>query len=361
MKIYQLLPVLSYGDAIGNDTIALYNIIKGAGYDTHIYAEVVDKRISSEICSDINQFRGVEKEDVIIYHLSTGSELNYQVVNYDCRIMIIYHNITPPQYFNGYNIEAYRNCRRGLAAARFLRDKVDYALADSEFNREELLRMGYQCDVDVLPILIPFDDYEKAPNAKIIEQYQDGKDNIIFTGRIAPNKKQEDVITAFALYKKQYNSNARLILVGAYEAMPRYYEQLKQYVKELGVQDVVFTGHVPFDEILAYYRVADCFLCMSEHEGFCVPLIEAMYFQIPIVAYDSTAIGDTLGGSGWLLEDKDPAAVAGVLNRLLSDKELKNEIIKGEQYRLEDFNHAVIEKQFFKYLEYFLKNEKTVL
>lgn len=361
VKIYQLLPVLSYGDAIGNDVIALYNIIKEAGYDTHIYAETVDVRISSEICSEISQFEGVEKEDIIIYHLSTGSELNYQMANYDCGLMIIYHNITPPKYFNGYNIEAYRNCRRGLAATRFLRNKVHYALADSEFNRDELLQMGYQCNVDVLPILIPFDDYEKTPDAKVMKQYQDGKLNIIFTGRIAPNKKQEDVIAAFAAYKKYYNSEARLILVGAYEAMPRYYEQLKQYVAELEVKDVIFTGHIPFDEILAYYKIADCFLCMSEHEGFCVPLVEAMYFKIPIIAYNSTAIDDTLGGSGWLLNDKEPGIVAGVLNQVLSNQELKNEIIKSEQRRLADFNHTVIQNQFYQYLECFLKSEKTLL
>mgnify|MGYP004555444849 CR=1 FL=1 len=358
MKIYQILPVLSYGDAIGNDALALYKVIEVAGYETHIYAEVVDSRISSDICSEIKEFGNVEKEDIVFYHLSTGSELNYQIANLECKVVVIYHNITPPSVFGGYNREAYRNCRRGYAGATFLKDKVVYALADSEFNKEKLVKMGYQCEIDVLPILIPFDDYKRKPSNKIIEQYGDGKTNIIFTGRIAPNKKQEDIIAAFAMYKKYYDPEARLILVGAYAAMPRYYEQLKQYVKELQVRDVLFTGHISFDEILAYYQVADCFLCMSEHEGFCVPLVEAMYFNIPIIAYDSTAIADTLGESGWLLKEKDPNLTAGVIHYLLSDSKIRDKIIRSERKRLENFEYSAIQKKFYTYLDKILSLEE---
>lgn len=358
MKIYQMLPVLSYGDAIGNDTIALHHILEEAGYETHVYAEQVDRRMPKEACSELSGLPQIDPEDVILYHLSTGSELNYGMLTYNCRVIVIYHNITPPQFFNGYNMEAYKNCRRGLAAARFMKTKVDYALADSAYNREELLKMGFQCQVDVLPILIPFTDYDQTPSQSIIEKYRDGRTNIIFTGRVAPNKKQEDVIAAFAAYKKHYDADARLILVGSYAAMPRYYEQLKQYIEQLGVRDVIFTGHIPFDEILAYYHVADTFLCMSEHEGFCVPLVEAMYFKVPILAYDSTAIADTLGGSGFLVEEKTPELIAGVLHRILSDPSLKEQILKGQQERLADFDHGVIREQFFRYLNDFLEGKK---
>ena len=143
--------------------------------------------------------------------------------------------------------------------------------------------MGYTCPIDVLPILIPFDDYAKTPSQQVIDRYSDGYTNLIFTGRIAPNKRQEDVIRAFYDYKKFYNPKSRLILVGGHNGMERYYHRLKSYINALELEDVVFPGHIKFDEILAYYKIADVFLCQSEHEGFCVPLVEAMYFDVPVV------------------------------------------------------------------------------
>lgn len=358
MKIYQMLPVLAYGDAIGNDAIALHHIMKEAGYTTRIYAEVVDQRFPAELCGEINTLPLPEPEDVILYHLSTGSELNYKVLTYNCHIAIIYHNITPPQFFNGYDIDAFRNSRRGLAAARFMAGKVEYALADSDYNKKELMKLGYQCKIDVLPILIPFTDYDQEPSQEVLEQMRDGRTNIIFTGRVVPNKKQEDIIAAFAAYKKYYDSEARLILVGSCGAIPGYYVQLKRYVEQLGVKDVVFTDHISFDKILAYYHTADVFLCMSEHEGFCVPLVEAMYFKVPIVAYDSTAIAGTLGDSGVLLSDKDPLVTAGVIHRVMTDTAWRSSLIEREQERLKAFRHSAIKRQFYQYLKEFLDSRK---
>ena len=156
--------------------------------------------------------------------------------------------------------------------------------------------MGYTCPIDVCPILIPFSDYEKEPDRRVLRRYKgDGKTNLLFVGRIAPNKKQENVIRAFYFYHKYYSPDSRLFLVGSWSGMESYYERLCDYVKALGIAEhVVFTGHIRFDEILAYYHLADVFLCMSEHEGFCVPLVEAMYFHVPIVAYSCAAVPDTL-------------------------------------------------------------------
>lgn len=115
-----------------------------------------------------------------------------------------------------------------------------------------------------------------------MEHYKDdGYTNFIFVGRVAPNKKQEDVIRAFYCYKKYCNPKSRLFIVGSYNGMERYYHRLRRYVGALELDNVVFTGHIPFAQILAYYHLADLFLCMSDHEGFCVPLVEAMYFNLP--------------------------------------------------------------------------------
>ena len=127
--------------------------------------------------------------------------------------------------------------------------------------------------------------------------YDDDYVNILFTGRVVPNKKQEDVIEAFYYYKRFIQPKSRLILVGSFAGIDKYHDQLEAYVNKLGLEDVIFTGQIKFDEILAYYQLADLFLCMSEHEGFCVPIVEAMYFNVPVIARDTSAIAWTLAGS----------------------------------------------------------------
>ncbi len=356
MKIIQLLTTISYGDAVSNDVLALHNAMRQKGYDTMIYAENVDERLLSSSVKRIKKMQKISDEDVIIYHLSTGTKLNYALPKYKGRKILIYHNITPCEFFKGYNEGARKLCKEGQEGLEFLADKVEYCIADSEYNKQDLINAGYKCKIDVLPILIPFSDYEKKPSAKVIQKYENEHYvNILFTGRISPNKKQEDVIKAFYMYQKYYNCKARLFLVGSYRGMETYYAKLKEYVKQLGVKNVYFTGHIKFDEILAYYQLADVFLCMSEHEGFCVPLVEAMKFDIPIVAYDSSAIGYTLGGSGMLLKEKEPLEVAGMIDYIVKHPEVQDELKMGQRKRMEDFAHELIETQFLNYLSDFLE------
>lgn len=352
--IAQMLPSIAYGDAVSNDTLALKNVIKELEYNTNIYAENIDPRLSGTVLP-IKKMPLLNKNDIILYHLSTGTKLNYTLQNYNCRKVIIYHNITPPGFFINYNKINYNLANDGLDGAKFLSDKVDYCLADSEFNKQCLQKMNFKCKIDVLPILIPFNDYNKKPNKGIINKFNDGKINIVFTGRITPNKKQEDIIQAFYFYKKNINRSARLFLVGSYSGMERYYEQLKTYVNALELKDVYFTGHIKFDEILAYYKIADLFLCMSEHEGFCVPLVEAMYFNVPVIAYDSTAISDTLGESGMLVKEKEPIFTAELINKVLTDKKLREDIISNQKKRLKDFDYDIIKDQFKKYIQTFIE------
>lgn len=356
MRILQLMPTLAYGDAVGNDALAIHRILKNRGYETKIYAEIIDKRIPREIADPVCRME-TDGDDVIIYHMSTGSGLNAGFAKMKGRKVMIYHNITPSRFFKGYNPALERLCRDGRYALQYLSDEVDYALADSEYNAGELRTLKYKCPVDVMPILLSFEDYEREACAGAEKEYRDGKTNVIFTGRIAPNKKQEDVIDAFYHYQKYYNEESRLILLGSYFNMETYYERLKDYVGRLGVKNVVFTGHVSFEEMLCCYRAADLFLCMSEHEGFCVPLVEAMYFHIPIVAYDSSAIGHTLGGSGILLKDKNPLEAAGVMDRILKDEALRKQILAGQDRRLQDFGKERTERLFMEKIEGFLKDE----
>lgn len=357
MRIVQILPVLAFGDAVGNDTRALKDALLEAGYDTEIYASVIDERLPEGTAQPYDMLEKLEKNDVVIYHLSTGHKLNYEIEKLNGKKVILYHNITPERYFEKYNKEAYSSCSQGIKAAKHLTKIADYAIADSEYNKQDLLEYGFQCNIDVLPILIPFADYAKKPSARIMKNYDDDYVNILFTGRIVPNKKQEDVIEAFYYYKRFINPKSRLILVGSFAGIDKYHQQLEAYVKGLGLDDVIFTGQIKFDEILAYYHLADLFLCMSEHEGFCVPIVEAMYFDIPVIARDTSAIAWTLGGSGMLLEDYDPIVAAEMMNRVLTDEIVKQKMLKNQRIRLKDFDNEKVKKQFLEIIENIISAE----
>lgn len=353
MRIVQMLPMLAYGDAIGNDVLAIDEVLRRNGYDTAIYAGIIDDRLLRNGIMSARQFVD-DADTVILYHLSTGEKLNETVYGYTARLVIIYHNITPGEYFKNYEVRSMTHCDRGIRNARKLAERAEFAIADSEFNKKDLIELGYTCPIEVIPILIAFSDYEAKPNASVISRYKDdGYTNILFTGRVAPNKKHEDLIESFYYYHEYINKKSRLILVGKYGEDDRYYESLCEYMNRLGVSDVIFTGHTKFDEILAYYQIADVFLCLSEHEGFCVPLVEAMYFDVPIIAYDSTAVGDTLGGAGILLSDKDPRVVAEAINLVMTDNKIKNRLISLEQARLKDFEHKKIEEKLLRVIKSF--------
>ncbi|MBO4493820.1 MAG: glycosyltransferase [Ruminococcus sp.] len=358
MRVVQLLTTLSFGDAIGNDTIALKGVIGDMGYKTDIYAENIDKRLPDGIAKKAAKLRDLKKDDVLIYHKSTGTDLTFKLEKYKCRRIMVYHNVTPPEFFRSYSIPATQLTELGYRGVEFLRDKVDYVLAVSAYNKSELLKMGYTCPIDIRPILIKFDDYMKAPDEAVIKKYSDGKKNLVFVGRIAPNKRQENVIKAFYCYKK-LNPDSRLILVGSARGMENYQERLVKYARALGIgDDVIFPGHIKFSEILAYYRLADAFVCMSEHEGFCVPLVEAMFFDVPVIAYDTSAISDTLGGSGVLLDSNDPVYAAAVIDRVLTDDKLRESIIEGQRRRLEDFSYENVRAVFEKELRGFIEGRK---
>lgn len=190
----------------GNDTLALQDTLRKAGYETEIYADVIDVKLGKDAAKQAKDYR-YKEGDVILYHLSTGSDLNYKITEYPCRRIIMYHNVTPPQFFKGFNPAAEKACADGLRAARYLAKKTDLCIVDSAFNKMDLMAMGYDCSMEVLPILIAFDDYKKEPDKKVIKAYDDDWVNVVFTGRVAPNKCPEDIIAAFYYYKKIYNRN----------------------------------------------------------------------------------------------------------------------------------------------------------
>ena len=352
MKIVQLLTTIAYGDAIGNDTLAIRDFIREKGYETAIYAEGIDARLPAGTALPWDRMPTLERDDILLYHASTGTPLNTALLSYGGKKVMIYHNVTPPRYFSGYSPTAEDNCRWGELQIGYIARYVDSCIADSEYNKQQLLAMGCQCPIEVCPILIPFEDYEKAPDEKLLQKYRgDGWTNLLFVGRIAPNKCQQDVIRAFYVYQKRYNPKSRLFLVGNGTG-EKYQQQLADYAQQLGIADkVIFPGHIKFNAILAYYHLADVFVCMSEHEGFCVPIVEAMHFRKPIVAYASTAIPETLGRGGLLLDSKDPELAAGAINRVLEDSNLKKYLLSRQEEELKRFQYEAVKERFWECMQ----------
>ena len=343
MRVVHIMPTITFGDGVSNDALQIQKLLMEHGIMSHIYAENIGAKVPAEIVHPIADLPKTDENDIIIYHGSQGTELNYRMETLKARRKImVYHNITPGSFFAEYSENLERLVEEGYAGMRFLADKLDCCIADSAYNAEQLRAMGYQCQIEVCPILIPFSDYDTEPDQALIERLKaDHFENFLFVGRITPNKKQEDVIRCFYYYHKYYNSQSRLILVGNYEGMESYYLRLLKYVYQLHLQDyVVFPGHISFREILAYYHAADAFLCMSEHEGFCIPVVEAMYFSIPVIAYRSTAVPETLGSGGLLTDSKDGPLVAAMMDRVIRDKDLRSWIKHKQQLRIESFRKA---------------------
>jgi glycosyltransferase involved in cell wall biosynthesis len=215
---------------------------------------------------------------------------------------------------------------------------VDLALADSEYNRRELADLGFR-RTGVLPLFIDFLKYAAPSNDFVRRLYRDGRANILFVGRIAPNKKIEDLIKVAFYYKKYISPLVRLTVVGKTSSLPKYFESLVRMADKfyLKPEEIVFTGHVPDAEMFALYRASDVFLSMSEHEGFCLPLVESMVFDLPIVAYDAAAVPFTLDGAGVLVGTKRPDRVAELVARVAGDEDLRRRIIEGQRRRLERF------------------------
>lgn len=335
MIINQLLPAMSYGDAVSNSALNMQKTMQEAGIKSKIYAEHIHPKLSSLV----QPAHLIPKDQPVIYHVAIGCDLAYEIPKFSGKKMILYHNITPSKYFRGYDEQSADLCDKGRDELAFLKEYIDVAFADSEYNRMELDKLGYK-NTHVTPIIINYEDYENNYNKELLNKLQKSKlgTDILFVGRLAPNKKQEDIIKTFFFYKKYFDIDARLFLVGSYNRMERYYEQLKRLVEQLELEDVYITGHVPFSEILTYYKNADIFLNMSEHEGFCVPILEAMKFEIPILSYKEAAVPETMGNGGLLFLKKDYQSIAALIKVIEDDKQLQNKVIRNQKNRLDYFS-----------------------
>jgi glycosyltransferase involved in cell wall biosynthesis len=347
-RVHQLLAALAYGDAISNEALAIQRHLRGAGLESDIFAEHVHPRMTTR-ARPLWEYREVSAPDTVcLFHFSIGSAAARLAFHAPDRLVSIYHNITPAEWFLGFHPHLAGLCYHGRRELAAFAPRTELALGDSEYNRRELEAAGY-ARTGVLPIVLDLDSYRRPPSPVARRLYEDGRTNILFVGRIIPNKKIDDLITAFALYQRLFDRQSRLLLVGDYRGHEKYYDRLQELARARGAEEVVFTGQVDDDELRAAYASADLFLCLSEHEGFCVPLLEAMAFGVPVVAYDAGAVRETLRGGGVLLREKPTAVVAGLVRRLLTDDGLRGRVLETQEramaeVRTTDFRALLLDR-----------------
>lgn len=349
MRITQLLPSVHSGDAVGDSAFEIHQALQAQGIESHILGVNIDEHLKARSI-DFRHFAQYDSPDAThIYHFAVPSPITYAFKEAKGRKIVIYHNITPPHFFEGFSEELVTITTTGRHEIKLLAECTDMGLADSEFNRLELVQYGYK-QTGVLPILLNFDKYKTPAASHLLQRFDDDCVNILFVGRVTPNKKQEDLIKAFHMYKNYVNPNSRLLLVGKYHPAEAYFNFLQELIEEPGVEDVHFSGHVTQEELNTYYQLADVLLSMSEHEGFFVPAVESFYFKLPVLAYNCTAVPYTLGRAGILINHKRYAEIAELIQLIVENPAFQQAVIAAQTSRLAFFQKERILTTLFEYL-----------
>jgi glycosyltransferase involved in cell wall biosynthesis len=347
MEIHQILPTFSPGDAIGNEAIEINNTLRKWSYESQIYAENIHPKMNAKKYFEYDKVSS--KNNVLIFHFSIGSDVSHYVRNLPDKKIIRFHGITPEKYFYGINDYTHHLLIRGREELNLYPELTDLALANSRYNQLELSNLGFK-RTEILPLLLDLDIYDKSPSEKVLSKYDDNYVNILFVGRITPHKNQHILLKIFYYYKF-INPRSRLFLIGNFEGCENYLDQLQESIRKLKLKDVYIPGKVPLNDLISYYKLADIFLCMSESEGFCVPLIESMYFKIPVLAYNSTAIPDTLGNSGILINKLKSDEIAEMIDLVVNDEAFRNKIIQKQNERLKYFERLNVENLLKEYIQ----------
>jgi len=350
MDVHQFATSLSYGDAISDEMLEIRSVLREKGFGSEIFVKMFDPKSARHVKDYREYKRFSSPENVVIFHFSIGSPVSKLFFRVPDRKMMIYHNITPHEYFVDSHRILARECYKGRLEINLFVGKVDLAVGDSEFNRKELESVGYE-PTGVLPILMNFSKFDGRPDPVTSRLFANGKTTILYVGRLIPNKKFDDVIKTFYFYKKYFNPDSQLILAGDYRGLERHFASLQELTAKLKVQDVHFSGHIEFAELLAFYRAAHIYLSMSEHEGFGVPILEAFYNRIPVIGYAAGAVEETMNGGGVVVREKDFLRTAALIDRIQSDAALRTRIVEGQLKALEKFSRTNVSRILLEQVE----------
>ena len=345
MIINQWVPAAHRGDAIGDSARRVRDVLRTAGHESELYALTIDE----DLRDDVRPFAdaGARQGHITIFHFALPSPMTEAFGSLSGIKVLQYHNITPAAFFAPYDAQMFRLAALGRQELGSLAGRVDLALGDSEFNRQELEELGFT-RTGVMPIAVNMERLTAAPRRPALEKILgDGLINFLFVGRIVPNKRIEDHIRLAEMYKRYIDSYYRFIFVGRYDGLPRYNAMIRALIVQYRMlpERFIFTGAVPDEDLAAYYRWADAYISLSEHEGFCVPLVEAMATDVPVLAYAAGAVPETLGGAGMLFSPKDFEFAAEMLGTLVYDRPVRDRIVSGQRRRLRDFAPDRIEQR----------------
>jgi glycosyltransferase involved in cell wall biosynthesis len=352
VRVDQFVPSLVKHDAIGNHVLQIRRVLRDSGIDGDIFHDIVDRRLANQGRPYVECDPRPSPDRLILYHASTQSRMVpwlQQTAANGQAVAVDYHNITPAEYFWRWDPAAAEQLVEARQELATLSVSAALAMADSRYNESELQKLGYHSTA-VAPLLVDLDQYHATPDrvaAKALAGRRTRGGRLwLFVGRLAPNKCQHDVIAAFAMYRRRFDRGARLALVGSPTPF-KYRQALQRMSNELEVSDAVeFHASVSLPRLLAYYRAADVFVCLSEHEGFCVPVLEAMELGVPVVAFDAAAVTDTVGSGGVLIKNKDPVYVAQIVHRLVSDADSRSSMVERGRARARDFALESTSRQF---------------
>ena len=354
--VHQFVPTLAPRDAAGSHYLAVQQTLRDAGYRSDIYcyeAKEEYKRRAHPFASFSGAVRG--EPTWLLYHSSVGSPVADFVAGRDEPLIVDYHNITPAPFFARWEPAVAAALMKGRRQLATLEPRAELGIAHSAFSAQELNELGY-ARTSVVPLLVDLDVFDAAPAdpvtlGRLADARSGGGVDWLFVGRLAPNKAQHDLVKAFAAYRRLFDPRARLHLIGA-SSSHLYETALFGFVEALGLTDAVeITGGVSAGALTAHYESADVYVMASEHEGFCVPLLEAMHHRVPIVAYSATAIPETLGDAGLLLDAKDAYTVATAVHRVVTDEALRTQLIDAGADRLRDLDITKARKKFLEELE----------
>jgi glycosyltransferase involved in cell wall biosynthesis len=341
---HQFAPTIAYGDAVGNDCFELQRLYWSRGVRSDLFAA----EAKPEVRRFVEPWTDLEKLPVdgtsLQVHLSMGNDVLWEVAKLPHRKTVIYHNITPAHFFEGLNEHARRYSEIGREQLAAFAKVAELGIADSDFNRKELVRAGF-AKTAVVPIIVDWSAFDVTPDPNILRELSDERTDILAVGQILPQKAIHKVVAAFARYREG-DPTARLWLVGSHAMSESYLAQVRGAIRAHGLDDAVtLTGSVPMPALVAYYRGATALVTLSEHEGFCVPLLEAMRSGLPVVASDAGAIPDTLGDAGILLSDTGPDTVAAALERAVHDAALRKDLVaRGRRHLAEYTPEAVADR-----------------
>jgi glycosyltransferase involved in cell wall biosynthesis len=345
MIVNQWVPAAHKGDAIGDSARRVRSLLRELGHQSDLYAMTIDDDLRGDVIPWTDA--GAKRGDLTIFHFALVSPMTAEFARLDSTRVLQYHNVTPAHFFAGYDAAVFRLAMLGREDLQSLVGHTDIALGDSEFNRQELEQLGFS-NTGVFPIAVDTARITTAPRRPALEQVLESEDwpNFLFVGRIVPNKKIEDHIKLAELFKRYVSEDYRFIFVGRTDATPTYYAAMEELIARFRMPPgrFIFTGPVPDIDLATYYRRAAVYISMSEHEGFCVPLLEAMAADVPVLAYGSTAVPDTLGGAGVQFAPKDLEYAAELLGELTYNDDLRARVIAGQRRRLADFGDDRIRK-----------------